>query len=295
MDISIIQQPKLPIHPNVNLAHLTEINSPTSRGRIRTINDWELVLQLEGTITWYWEPSKSHFTQHTGDCVMIPPHIKHTYNLKKGCHLAIHFDLNSNSQNKSMTHYSEDWVIPDQHKLGLPWLQIGDTATALKIPMCQKANEDFWFIHFNKIIHLFPLKHTNNFPIECEINSSLFILINSFFKKFSDKSEAMDSRIIKSIKQTSIENLPSIETLAQQQNMSVTSFRTLFKKNTGMSPYHFFEKKRMERARQLLNESEYSINRIAELCGYSDPLHFSRVCKKNLGASPRHIRKNSIS
>jgi AraC-like DNA-binding protein len=36
--------------------------------------------------------------------------------------------------------------------------------------------------------------------------------------------------------------------------------------------------------------SEYTVSQIAEACGYSDPLYFSRVFKKYFGVAPSEYK-----
>lgn len=73
--------------------------------------------------------------------------------------------------------------------------------------------------------------------------------------------------------------------------------RKLFKKETGVTPHEYLISKRMERARELLSGrltnrySNYSVSQIAELCGFSEPLYFSRVFKKRFGVSPSEYKK----
>lgn len=73
--------------------------------------------------------------------------------------------------------------------------------------------------------------------------------------------------------------------------------RKLFKKETGVTPHEYLISKRMERARELLSGrltnrySNYSVSQIAELCGFSEPLYFSRVFKKRYGVSPSEYKK----
>lgn len=65
--------------------------------------------------------------------------------------------------------------------------------------------------------------------------------------------------------------------------------RKLFKKELGSSPLEYLTSLRMQAAEKLLTTmwtNEYSISEVAQMCGYDDPLYFSRVFKKNFGCSP---------
>lgn len=68
--------------------------------------------------------------------------------------------------------------------------------------------------------------------------------------------------------------------------------RKLFKKETGVTPHDYLLGERMKLAARLIvsgmsnQYSRYSVGQIAEMCGFADPLYFSRVFKKYYGCAP---------
>lgn len=72
--------------------------------------------------------------------------------------------------------------------------------------------------------------------------------------------------------------------------------RKLFKKEVGVTPLEYMTGLRMKKAESMLSSAlsrDYSVAEIAELCGYSDPLYFSRVFNKHFGCSPSSFAKKS--
>lgn len=73
--------------------------------------------------------------------------------------------------------------------------------------------------------------------------------------------------------------------------------RKLFKKEIGVTPHEYLTAKRMELAQKLLTSgvsntySNYSVGQISEICGFSEPLYFSRVFKNYFGVSPSDYAK----
>lgn len=73
--------------------------------------------------------------------------------------------------------------------------------------------------------------------------------------------------------------------------------RKLFKKETGATPREYLLKERMTLAQSLLSGgisnrySRYSVSQVAEACGFSEPLYFSKVFKKYFGKSPSELLK----
>ena len=91
----------------------------------------------------------------------------------------------------------------------------------------------------------------------------------------------------------------SVEAAIRKLPLNYDYVRKLFKKETGLTPHEYLTAVRMERAAKLIlsgvsnRYSAYTVGQIAEACGYSEPLYFSRVFKKYFGVSPTEYVKNN--
>lgn len=86
-------------------------------------------------------------------------------------------------------------------------------------------------------------------------------------------------------------NLPqsfSLEELASMTGLNKYYLLRLFKKETKLSPIAYIQSCRLIMACEHLKAGR-SIKETAEICGYKDPLYFSRVFKKEFGISPKNI------
>jgi len=79
----------------------------------------------------------------------------------------------------------------------------------------------------------------------------------------------------------------SIQELSERAHLSRAQFVRRFHSATGFSPNHFMIKSRIDRACQLLEETNMSIKEIAEALNYQDIFFFSKQFKKFKGYSPR--------
>ncbi len=86
----------------------------------------------------------------------------------------------------------------------------------------------------------------------------------------------------------------SVEDLARTYGISPVYLRKLFHLYEGCSPKQYLETVRHENALRLLLHSDLSLRMIAEVCGYTDEFHFSKVFKKRMGQSPAKYRKHLI-
>ncbi|WP_294328857.1 helix-turn-helix domain-containing protein [uncultured Chryseobacterium sp.] len=85
----------------------------------------------------------------------------------------------------------------------------------------------------------------------------------------------------------------SIEFMAESVNMSVRNFSRVFLKESGMTPGKFLEKMRLDQAKNMLEYTEMSIDKIAEKCGFGNVVSLRRLFLKYLLISPSQYRKTS--
>jgi len=82
----------------------------------------------------------------------------------------------------------------------------------------------------------------------------------------------------------------AIPDLARLAGFSLGHFQRIFKQRTGRSPVLYLMEVRLKHAADLLSKTGMSVNRAAELVGFSDPFYFSRCFKKLFGRSPNACR-----
>ena len=82
-----------------------------------------------------------------------------------------------------------------------------------------------------------------------------------------------------------------LDNWAAQCGLTKSYFIQLFKKTTGLPPYHYLTTYRIQQARHLLLFSDLSVGEIGRTCGYLDYNYFSRLFRKFEGVSPSQFRK----
>lgn len=86
-------------------------------------------------------------------------------------------------------------------------------------------------------------------------------------------------------------NDPSISQLASECGLSPSYFARAFKQSTGIPPYQWLTQQRVERAKELLECPGWALADIAQLCGFVDQSHFTRVFSRSEGHSPGRWRR----
>jgi AraC-like DNA-binding protein len=83
----------------------------------------------------------------------------------------------------------------------------------------------------------------------------------------------------------------TIEQLAEALGYHRTYFSQLFKQHTGLSPRQYLMQVRLNKAKELLQEQDLTIQQVAYSVGYSDPLYFSKQFKLATGNTPVEFKK----
>ncbi len=80
--------------------------------------------------------------------------------------------------------------------------------------------------------------------------------------------------------------------IAEKLNLSNSSLYRLFKEFAGISPNRYLINYRIAVAKNLIDSGE-KIHIASQMCGYDDPLYFSRVFKSVTGMSPKHYSQQN--
>lgn len=78
----------------------------------------------------------------------------------------------------------------------------------------------------------------------------------------------------------------SVGRMAERISMSPSRFYELYKRIFGISPQKDLQNVRIEHAKRLLMQKNYTVARVSEMTGYASPYHFIRQFKRICGVSP---------
>ena len=92
------------------------------------------------------------------------------------------------------------------------------------------------------------------------------------------------------VKENYLEKI-NVDDVAQRVHMSVSWFSKQFKKETGMSFVDYINAVRIEKAKELLKNSNLTINEVYEKAGYKSRNHFYGLFRRYTGMSAHEYRK----
>lgn len=150
---------------------------------------------------------------------------------------------------------------------------------------------------YNKFENIYKLFASNQFGKKLSSKKALYDILNHIMQK--KMHEQNDFAVYYSIK-NAIEYIEnnytnndiSISFLANLCNITPTYFTYIFKKIFGTTPKDYIINMRMEKAKEYLMYSSYTMNEVSEKLGYSNPAYFSSAFKKIYGVAPTEFKKN---
>ena len=83
----------------------------------------------------------------------------------------------------------------------------------------------------------------------------------------------------------------SLDDVSRVVNISPYYFSKVFKEESGLNFIEYLTNIRIDKAKELLENSNLSIKEICVSCGYTDPNYFSRSFKKNVGVTPTEYKE----
>jgi AraC-like DNA-binding protein len=133
--------------------------------------------------------------------------------------------------------------------------------------------------------------------------SGIIHLVEKFLYSFLRQEQAALPRTVKKndlesmqrieqILSSRLEGFPSLEFLAHEVFMSTSKLKNLFKQVYGHTLYDYYNKSRLQRAKELLVTGQCSIKQAGSEIGFSNLSHFAKAFRKEFGILPRDLVKN---
>jgi AraC-like DNA-binding protein len=133
--------------------------------------------------------------------------------------------------------------------------------------------------------------------------SGIIHLVEKFLYSFLRQEQAALPRTVKKndlesmqrieqILSSRLEGFPSLEFLAHEVFMSTSKLKNLFKQVYGHTLYDYYNKSRLQRAKELLVTGQCSIKQAGSEIGFSNLSHFAKAFRKEFGILPRDLVKS---
>lgn len=208
--------------------------------------------RLQGEAQFYQDGRE--LAVHTGEFVHVPPGINYRQKTDGETIIAVHLDvINDSPQDITV------WQIPPAMDGDALFLELLSIWTSRRPGYRYEANA--------LVYRLISGLQTDTPAPDSDEKALLQPAMDYLLSHFTDQDM-------------------TIPTLAATINVSEVYFRRVFRRVYNTSPLKYIHRLRVAKAISLLTCGGYSVQNVAALVGYSDPLYFSRVFKEYTGITP---------
>ena len=222
---------------------------------LHTHKEYEIALYLYGRGYMSLEDEKIPFTK--GTVILIPKGARHGSVSESGfCNISITAD------------------IPELHVYSSYQRTEDTTGELTSLARLIYEGRDSQTPYLTRLLEAFVIKLSESF----KPRSALDLAIEGVVEKINNGF--FDSNI-------------SLRRILSSSGYAEDYARYCFKKKTGYTPIEYLTKKRIQRAKFLIDlySDSLPIYEIAEMCGYLDYVYFSKKFKEETGMSPREYSK----
>jgi AraC family transcriptional regulator, transcriptional activator for feuABC-ybbA operon len=249
-----------------------------SRKLTRTIQHHELIFVTGGKGSIIIE--KKRYQLREGMLFYICPDVLHSIEIDTegpGYFLTVHFSYAHVSFNDSK------WVIKDGE----------DT---LPLHPAQEL-KDYYQIDdiFKKLVDNWKAKLPGYEFITKTLLQQLVIAIYQNIRK-QNQNYATSLKVEKIIQymHKNINNRVTLTELAEIVQLSPAYLSRAFKETTGYSVIEFFNKIKIDKAKELIIEGNKKVKEVAQTLGFTDEFYFSRIFKRIEGISPSEFYSKNV-
>ncbi len=116
-------------------------------------------------------------------------------------------------------------------------------------------------------------------------------------RSLGENRPVRDERILRAEQKMreSFAALPPVSVLADECGLSHAQFIRLFRESFGQTPSEHLASLRLQRAIEMLSQTEFSVKAISEICGFENQYYFSNFFKRRVGCAPSAYRANMLS
>lgn len=220
-------------------------------------NTWELIYCTSGSGTLAFDDRNLSYAEN--DVAVIPPRVPH-----------------SNGSDEGFTNVH---------------INISDMPLAYAEPVIVRADQNGFLLDAFNAVHYY---YTGKSDLRAVLLPLYGQLIAAFLK--ASQPAAARSDVVLEIENHILANYSNcaydLHGYLKSLPFSPEYLTRLFKRETGMTPFQYLKNRRLENAANLLAVmvGRGNISETARLCGFSDPLYFSRQFHKKYGVSPSDFK-----
>jgi AraC-like DNA-binding protein len=166
------------------------------------------------------------------------------------------------------------------------------------IPLHQGQElKDYYQIEdiFKKLVYSWDAKQPGyEFITKTFLQQLLIAIYQNVTKQSKNYSITLKVEKIIQYMHQNINNRVTLTELSELVKLSPTYLSKVFKETTEYSVIEFFNKMKIDKAKELIIEGNKKVKEVAQILGFSDEFYFSRIFKRFEGISPSEYYSKNI-
>lgn len=157
--------------------------------------------------------------------------------------------------------------------------------------------KDYYLIYneFKKLVETWSLKLPSyEFHSKILLQQLLYEIYDNKKRQNTNYSTALKVEKVIKYMNENINNTIKLNDLAQIVSLSNTYLSRTFKEITGYSVIEFFNKMKIDKAKEIISIGDKKVREVSEMLGFKDEFYFSRLFKKIEGVSPKEFYSKNI-
>ena len=283
------------LNPYVRLSQRSVLR-PNVKINRRVILDYEIIFVQGGSATL--GVNDKHFHLKENDVVFLRPGVSHELTMGDEAFYQphIHFDMVYDKYStKRRVNFKSYETLTEEERASIH----KDVLADCDIPIVFTPNDirKFYKLFFS-VINIVK-ERDKNYIIQSK--AAMLELLDYIFTQFScyKATTETDRSLLSVIRSYIAENctqIISLDSLAEQFSINKYTLMRNFQKCYGTTVINFYNAKRIEFAKELLQSGDLTVSEISEKLSFADIYTFSRFFKSATNLSPSEYRKkNSIS
>lgn len=156
---------------------------------------------------------------------------------------------------------------------------------------------DYYLIleNFKKLVQTWFIKLPNyEFIAKAQLQELIFEIYKNVKRQTGNYSTTLKVETIIKYMHENINSTIKLDDISNLTALSNTYVSKIFKEVTGYSIIKFFNKMKIDKAKEIISLGDKRVNEVSQILGFKDEFYFSRLFKKIEGISPKDFYNKNV-
>jgi len=203
-------------------------------------------------------------------------------------------NIGAGDSERSFSHLERLMELQDELPADERFTELKLLSSELNVLLRHLAHSYKVHVHYSEEVYQSFRQQINSCTLYAQLQKTLSSLVSAYLNLIRDYSRRQYSNLVRSCLDYidfHYAETVTLTGLAEQLSVSESYLSSRFMLETGMNFVTYLNTVRIRYACTLLEKLQLSMQKVAELCGFSSSNYFARVFHQQMGMSPTAFRK----